>query len=127
MRGAVGLQAQVLAQIEDAAGGLAAAQAEEKTARAAEIDAIRGAAQAAERVAEDPEALAVAAGEERATARGLAPFAARELLDVLNCPPGLAWPATEADWQQAGLPGAVLEVYEAILASPGTSPRRIPR
>jgi len=67
-------------------------------------------------VAKGREALAVAAGEERATAHGLAPFAARELLDVLNCPPGLAWPAQEADWQGAGLPSAVLEVYEAILA-----------
>ncbi|MBV9383146.1 MAG: hypothetical protein JO242_21075, partial [Streptosporangiaceae bacterium] len=116
LRGAAGLQAQqVLAQVAEAETGLAAAQSEEKTARAAEIDAIRGAAQAAERVASGREALAVAAGEERATARGLAPFAARELLDVLNCPPGLAWPAQEADWAGEDLPPSVLDVHAAIL------------
>jgi uncharacterized protein (TIGR02680 family) len=117
LRGAVGLQAQqVLAQVEEAGAGLAAAQGEEKAARAAEIDAIRGAAQASERVAKGREALAVAAGEERATARGLGPFAARELLDVLNCPPGLAWPAQEADWDGPDLPRTILDVYDAILA-----------
>ncbi|MBV9206002.1 MAG: TIGR02680 family protein [Actinobacteria bacterium] len=118
LRGAAGLAAQqVLAQIHDAQAGLAAAQGEEKAARAAEIDAIRGAAQASERVAKGADALAVAAGEERATARGLAPFAARELLDVLACPPGLAWPAADADWEGPDLPGPVLGVYEAILAA----------
>jgi uncharacterized protein (TIGR02680 family) len=117
LRGAVGLQAQqVLAQVEEAETGLAAAQAEEKTARAAEIDAIRAAAQAAERVVKGREAQAVAAEEEHATARGLAPFAAGELLDVLNCPPGLAWPTREADWEAQDLPPAVIDVHEAILA-----------
>jgi uncharacterized protein (TIGR02680 family) len=116
LRGTVGVAAQqVLAQIEEAEAGLTAALAEEKASRAAEIDAIRAAAQAAERVAKGREALAVAAEEERATARGLGPFAARELLDVLNCPPGLAWPAADADWDAADLPGPVLRVYEAIL------------
>jgi uncharacterized protein (TIGR02680 family) len=116
LRGTVGVAAQqVLAQIEEAEGGLAAAQAEEKAARAAEIDTIRAAAQAAERVVKDREALAVAAEEERVTARDLAPFAARELLDVLNCPPGLAWPAADGDWEGTDLPGPVLGVYEAIL------------
>ncbi len=117
LRGTVGVAAQqVLAQIEEAEAGLTAAQAEEKASRAAEIDAIRAAAQAAERVVKGREALAVAAGEERATARGLGPFAARELLDVLNCPPGLAWPAADADWDAADPPSPVLRVYEAILA-----------
>jgi uncharacterized protein (TIGR02680 family) len=116
LRGTVGVAAQqVLAQIEEAEAGLTAAQAEEKASRAAEIDAIRAAAQAAERVVKGREALAVAAEEERATARGLGPFAARELLDVLNCPPGLAWPAADADWDAADLPSPVLRVYEAIL------------
>lgn len=62
------------------------------------------------------EALATAAEEERATARGLAPFAARELLDVLNCPPGLAWPAHEAEWAGLETPAAVLDIYDSILA-----------
>ena len=117
LRGTVGVAAQqVLAQIEEAEAGLTAAQAGEKAARAAEIDAVRTAAQAAERVVKDLEALAVAAEEERVTARELGPFAARELLDVLNCPPGLAWPAADADWDGADLPSPVLGVYEAILA-----------
>ncbi len=117
LRGTVGVAGQqVLAQIEEAEAGLTAAQAGEKAARAAEIDAIRTAAQAAERVVKDREALAVAAEEERATARDLGPFAARELLDVLNCPPGLTWPASDADWEGADLPTPVLGVYEAILA-----------
>jgi uncharacterized protein (TIGR02680 family) len=117
LRGSVGLQAQqVLAQVAEAEAGLAAAQDEERQARAAEIDAVRAAAQAAERVVKGREALAVAAREERVTARGLAPFAARELLDVLNCPPGLSWPAQDADWDRPELPPAVLDVYQAILA-----------
>ncbi len=117
LRDAVGLQArQVLAQIADAEAGLDAARGEEKNARAAEIDAVRAAAQAAERVVSCREALAVAAEEERATARGLAPFAARELLDVLNCPAGLCWPAQDADWDGHELPAAALDVHEAILA-----------
>jgi len=116
LRGAVGMAArEVLTQIEENEAGLDAAQTEEKAARKAEIDAIKAAAQTAERVIKGKEALAVAAGEERETARGLAAFAARELLDVLNCPPGLAWPATDADWDGADLPRPVLGIYEAIL------------
>ncbi len=117
LKDSVGLQAQqVLAQVEEAQAGLDAAQDEEKKARAAELDAIRVAAQASERVVKGGEALATAAEEERATARGLAPFAARELLDVLNCPPGLSWPAHEAEWDGLETPPAVLDIYEAILA-----------
>ena len=117
LRDSVGLQArQVLEQVEEAAAGLDTAQNEEKTARAAEIDAIKAAAKAGERVVKGLEALATAVNEERTTARGLEPFAARELLDVLNCPPGLSWPAQEADWESAELPRAVMDVYEAILA-----------
>ena len=113
----VGQQArQVLAQVEEAEAGLGAAQGEEKKARSAEIDAIRAAAQASERVVKGREALAVASTEERATARAHAPFAARELLDVLNCPPGLAWPATEAEWDGGETPPSVLDIYEAILS-----------
>lgn len=117
LKDSVGQQArQVLAQVEDAEATLTAAQGEEKKARTAEIDAVRAAAQAAERVAKGREAVAVAAEEERVTARALRPFAARELLDVLNCPSGLSWPAHEADWEGGQTPGAVLDIHEAILA-----------
>ena len=34
---------------------------------------------------------------------------------MLKCPPGLAWPAQEADWTGDDLPQPVIDVYEAIL------------
>jgi len=104
-----------MAQIEAAERGITAAQSAERAARDAEVEAIKAASAAAQRVASGGRALEVALAEERATARGLAPFAARELLNVLKCPPGLAWPAQEADWSGDGLPQAVIDVHEAIL------------
>jgi hypothetical protein len=59
----------------------------------------------------------VAVAEERQTAHGLAPYAARELLDVLKCPPQLAWPAQAADWDTGALPPAVTDIHSAILAA----------
>jgi len=116
LRGAAGKEAnEVMAQIEAAERGITAAQSAERTARAAEVEAIKAVSAATERVSSGRRALDVALAEERATARGLAPFAARELLNVLKCPPGLAWPAQEADWSGDGLPGAVVDVHEAIL------------
>jgi uncharacterized protein (TIGR02680 family) len=113
--GAVGKEAsEVTAQIDEAERGMTAAQSDERSARTAEVEAIRAVSAAAERVSGGRRALDVAVQEEQATARGLAPFAARELLDVLKCPPGLAWPAQEADWTAAGLPQAVIDVHEAI-------------
>jgi len=118
LRDSVGAEAlQVLARIDEAASGLAAASAEEKAAREAEINAVKSAAAAAERVVKGREALAVALAEELGTARGLAPFAARELLDVLQCPPGLAWPATEEEWAGGETPAAVLDIHTEILAA----------
>ncbi len=116
LQGAVGKEAEeVMAQIEEAERSITAAQSAEHSARSAEVEAIKAASAAAERVSSGRRALDVALEEERATARGLAPFAARELLDVLKCPPGLAWPAQEADWAGDGLPQAVIGVHEAIL------------
>ena len=111
---------EVMVRIEAAERGITAAQSAERAARDAEVGTIKAVSAAAERVAGGRRALEVALAEERATARGLAPFAARELLNVLKCPPGLAWPAQEADWSgdglhSAGLPGAVIDVHEAIL------------
>jgi len=118
LRDSAGAEAQqVLTQISDAESGLVVAQAEEKAAREAEIAAIKAAATAAERVSKGREALAVALTEELGTARALAPFAARELLDVLGCAPGLAWPATEEEWAAGETPAAVLDIYEAIVTA----------
>ncbi len=116
LHGAVGKEArEVMTQIEETERAVAAAQSAEHSARNAEVEAIKAASAAAERVASGRRALDVARQEERTTARGLAPFAARELLEVLKCRPGLAWPAQEADWTGDGLPQPVIDVHEAIL------------
>jgi uncharacterized protein (TIGR02680 family) len=118
LRDSVGAEAQeVLARIGEAESGLAVAQGQEKAARSAEIEAIRAASAAAERVVAGRAALHVALAEELGTARGLAPFAARELLDVLQCPPGLGWPATEEEWAGGGTPPAAVAIYDAIVAA----------
>ncbi len=118
LRGAVGKEAQqVMAQIDEAERGISAAEAAERAARAAEMEAVKAVSAATERVAAGRRALGVAVAEERATARGLAPFAVRELLDVLKCPPGLAWPAQEADWAGDDLPRPVIDVHAAIMAA----------
>ncbi|MFB4267898.1 TIGR02680 family protein [Nonomuraea sp. GTA35] len=118
---------QVLAEIEAAEGGIVAASRTVESARNAERTALTETATARARLAAAQQSLQVAVGEERQTARGLAPFAQRELLDVLKCPPGLTWPAQEADWlgEHGGgaqpwggeqLPEAVRVVHEAILS-----------
>jgi uncharacterized protein (TIGR02680 family) len=118
LRESVGAEAQeVLARISEAESGLAAAQGEEKAARGAEMEAIRLASAAIERVASGRAALRVAVDEELATAQRLAPFAARELLDVLACPPGLRWPASEDEWTRGETPPAALAIHDAILTA----------
>ncbi|WP_239396058.1 TIGR02680 family protein [Frankia sp. CiP3] len=118
LRESVGAEAQeVLARISAAESGLAAAQDEEKAARGAEMEAIRLASAASERVASGRAALRVALDEELTTARRLAPFAARELLDVLACPPGLRWPASEEEWTRGETPPAALAIHDAILTA----------
>jgi len=116
LHGAVGKEAtEVMAQVDETERGISAAQSAEHAARTAEVEAIKAVSAVTERVSSGRRALHVACAEERATARGLAPFAARELLDVLKCPPRLAWPAQEADWTGDDLPQAVVGVHEAIL------------
>ena len=116
LQGAVGREArEVITQIEATERAMSTAQSAEHSARNAEVEAIKAASAAAERVSGGRRALDVALQEERATARGLAPFARRELLDVLKCPPGLPWPAQAADWTGDDLPQPVIEVHEAIL------------
>ncbi|MFD8527175.1 TIGR02680 family protein [Streptosporangium canum] len=108
---------QVLAEVQQAETGIAAASRELESARAAERTALIEAAAARARLTAAQEALHVAAVEERETAKGLAPFAQRELLDVLRCPPGLSWPAQEADWLGDELPAGVGAVHEAIITA----------
>ncbi|WP_406172398.1 TIGR02680 family protein [Streptomyces sp. NBC_00996] len=115
---AVGAEAQeVMRQVQQTEDGIDALVREAEAARTAQHTAIAGTAAAEARRTAAAEAGAVAAAEEKDTARGLRPFAARELLDILRCPPGLVWPAQEADWAGGTLPSAVVAVHEAILSA----------
>ncbi|WP_338677494.1 TIGR02680 family protein [Streptomyces sp. SCSIO 30461] len=118
LREAVGAEAQqVMARVEETESSLEAAARETDTARVARDEAIGRLAAAEARRAAAAEALEVAVAEEKDTARGLAPYAVRELLDLLRCPPELAWPAQEADWAGERLPPAAAAVHEAILTA----------
>ncbi|MDQ0933270.1 TIGR02680 family protein [Streptomyces turgidiscabies] len=118
LQAAVGAEAQeVMRQVREAEDGIDALAREAEAARTAQHAAIAGTASAEARRTAAAEAGAVAAAEEKDTARGLRPYAARELLDILRCPPGLVWPAQEADWAGEALPPAVAAVHEAILAA----------
>ncbi|MFI6002396.1 TIGR02680 family protein [Streptomyces sp. NPDC051366] len=118
LREAVGAEAhQVMARVEETENSLETAARDTDAARGVKDEAIGRLAAAEARRTAAAEALRVAANEEKDTARGLAPYAARELLDLLRCPPGLAWAAQEADWTGERLPPAVVTVHEAILAA----------
>jgi uncharacterized protein (TIGR02680 family) len=118
LHGTIGADAAaVLGQVRETETSATDAERDTATAREAERNALSAASSAAATVDTAREAASVAAAEERATARELAPYAQRELLDLLKCPPGLAWPAQEADWAADELPVAVVEVHAAILAA----------
>ncbi|MET7718155.1 TIGR02680 family protein [Streptomyces sp. NPDC005407] len=115
---AVGAEAQdVMRQVQETEDGIDALVREAEAARTAQHTAIADTAAAEARRTAAAEARSVAAAEEKETARGLRPYAARELLDILRCPPGHAWPAQEADWAGGELPPAAVAVHEAILAA----------
>ncbi|MFR9797678.1 TIGR02680 family protein [Streptomyces sp. MS06] len=115
---AVGAEAQdVMRQAQEAEDAIDGAVRSAEMSTAALHTAIAATASAEARLTAAAEARAVAAAEQKDTARGLAPYAARELLDILRCPPGLAWPAQEADWAGEELPAAAVAVHEAILAA----------
>ena len=109
--------ATVLAQVHQTEEAVSEADRESAAAREAEREAFSTASGAAATLNAAREAAAVAVAEERNTARELAPYAQRELLDLLKCPPGLAWPAQEADWAGDDLPEAVVAVHTAIGAA----------
>ncbi|MEO3855135.1 TIGR02680 family protein [Acrocarpospora sp. B8E8] len=116
LKSTVGAEAeQVLAEVGQAETAITEAERETGALRNAEREALSAAAGARARLDAAREALAVARREERETARELGPYARRELLDVLRCPPDLAWPAQEADWLGPELPAGVRAVHEAIL------------
>ncbi|MGW6805175.1 TIGR02680 family protein, partial [Streptomyces sp. NPDC055039] len=91
LQDAVGAEAQeVTRQVQEAEDGIDALVREAEVARTAQHTTIAYAAAAEARRTAAAEAGSVAAAEEKNTARGLRPYAARELLDILRCPPGLA-------------------------------------
>ncbi|MFI6356781.1 TIGR02680 family protein [Streptomyces sp. NPDC050743] len=115
---AVGAEAQeVMRQVRETEDGIDALVREAEAARTAQHTAIAHTAAAGARRTAAAEAGVVAAAEEKDTARGLRPYAARELLDILRCPLHLAWPAQEADWAGEALPPAVVAVHEAVLTA----------
>ncbi|MFF3253825.1 TIGR02680 family protein [Actinacidiphila glaucinigra] len=115
---AVGAEAQeVMRQVQETEDGIDDLAREAEAARAAQHTAIAATAAAEARRTAAADARSVAAAEEKDTARGMRPYAARELLDILRCPPGLAWPAQEADWAGDDLPPAVDAVHQAVLAA----------
>lgn len=107
----------VLARIRETEAAVEEAGRRAEQTAAAERAAIGAEAAAAATLNAATEALRVAATEEKSSARTLAPYAARELLDVIGCPPNLAWPAQESDWSAEALPTGVVAVHEAILAA----------
>ncbi|GAA2007238.1 TIGR02680 family protein [Catenulispora subtropica] len=109
--------ATVLAQVHQAEEVVSEADRESSAAREAEREAFSTTSGAVATLNAAREAAAVAVAEERNTARELAPYAQRELLDLLRCPPGLAWPAQEADWAGDDLPEAVVAIHTAIGAA----------
>ncbi|MCY0924125.1 TIGR02680 family protein [Streptomyces sp. H27-G5] len=118
LREAVGAEAQqIMVRVEETENGLETAGREAEVARTARDEAIGRLAAAEARRTAAVEALRVAVTEEKDTARGVAAYAARELLDLLRCPSGLAWPAQEADWTGERLPPAAVTVHEAILTA----------
>ena len=118
LRDTIGVDAeQVLAHVQQTEAAAAEAQREAEAAREAERDALTAETAAATKLQGDQEAAAVAVDEEKNTARGLAPYAQRELLDLLKCPPALSWPAQEADWSGEDLPEAVVAIHAAISAA----------
>lgn len=118
LQDAVGAEAQeVMRQVQETEDGIDALAGEAEAARTAQHSAIAATAAAEARRTAAAEARSVAAAEEKDTARSLRPYAVRELLDILRCPPGLAWPAQAADWAGETLPPAVAAVHEAILAA----------
>lgn len=109
--------ATVLAQVQETEQAVSEAERESAAARDAEREAFSTTSGAVATLNAARESAAVAVTEERNTARELTPYAQRELLDLLKCPPGLAWPAQEADWAGDDLPEAVVAVHAAIAAA----------
>ena len=112
---------EVLARIEEAKRGIAAAEHERASATAARERATAAVARAEAQRDAATSALATARTEERAAAQRLEPFADDDVLRLLRCPAGLRWPARHDEWDDpdGALPAEVAALHEAILAATG--------
>lgn len=99
LRASVGADAdQVDADMTTARRNIADSQQRLKSVRTAHTEAAESAAGAASAVSGALATLTTAITEAQADARRLAPYARRDILDVLNVSEGLSWPASTQEW-----------------------------
>ena len=99
LRDAVGADATaVVAEMQQLREDIDAADGALKKARKAFDHANTAAGEAKATVTGSLTSLTSAAEEAQRDAHRLAPYARRELLDLLHVPPGSVWPATEQEW-----------------------------
>jgi uncharacterized protein (TIGR02680 family) len=90
--------------------------------RKAHTAAFGEASRAEEAVSGATTALTAAITEAQTDARRLAPYAHRELLDLLRVPAGVGWPGTEADWRAP----AELAAAAALVSTPDSTVDALP-
>ena len=89
-----------------------------KARQRAHTDAFGEARAAEQAVSGATNALTTAITEAQTDARRLAPYAHRELLDLLRVPAGVGWPGTEADWHDpAELATSIVSAPDAAVAA----------
>lgn len=125
--------AEVLAETEKTRSAIAAAEAAVRVARVEQNAAGEAAGLAQGEATGAAQVLTGAVAEAQKDARRLAPYAHREILDLLRVPVGSVWPGAQEDWREpaelvsstidgkvgAALPEAVVRLYEAIRSATG--------
>ncbi|MEU4692296.1 TIGR02680 family protein [Actinoplanes sp. NPDC023714] len=113
---AIGTEAaQVLADVARTEQDVIAAEAALSTARKADTDAQKHQAGADARVQLGDRSVEEAVAEARREAVRLRPYAQKDLLGLMRCPPHLRWPVTEV--AESDLDPAVVALHEAILGA----------
>lgn len=101
LRAAVGADVeQVLAEAAATRAAIKTGEQAVRDTQDAYIAAREEAARAGEAVRAATETLTSAVAESQADARRLAPYAHRELLDLLRVPSDIGWPAADTDWRE---------------------------
>lgn len=108
----------VLSQVTETRGRIGEWELTLKAKQNEHREAFGKATGAEEAVSGATTALTTAVTEAQADARRLAPYAHRELLDLLRVPAGVGWPGTEADWQDpAGLATTAVSTPDSAVAA----------